>query len=560
MPEMIPINANVHFKCAFDIDVSQVLKPMTHLRQLMRNWCARKVGGSDQVLHRAWFYRGNNPKVEPAQYHVNGHQIRTIVAPSDDPEEPNCWGIEVIHSDSEIANRRWAAEATLKRSETGDLRFTTVIKHWMTPYYIGEYPEPPSASAPGYIRSILTDNDLTCRRGDAVLENEAVWITQKMVFPVFKALTSAERQVPFVMVAAHASRGLLIDPARLASALRGNANVFVLPAVGVVEEMNYHIGEHFNCEPGSVRAYLPYLDRNLPANARSHRYLSTTFIDDNGEDEIIHFLANGLSRNGRNFRPDDLTSFDDIFSERRKHALRQLAGDRTRSLEETEMVWEENEKLSKEASTWESLAIQHESENEELQREVSGLKYRIEEADRVRSRISDLESQLNGLTQLATLPLNLADILDCISKLFPKRIVCTDLAKAAALRYSTEHDNYWSKPDQLSTAWGMMFVLATQLYDLVFVEKAHDLEAAFQGRSVFELAMSEGRQTKKDADLMRLRQISHNGSDFDITPHLKYGNRKPKLLRLHFAIDRQESLLIAGHFGDHMENYSTQKL
>ena len=40
---------------------------------------------------------------------------------------------------------------------------------------------------------------------------------------------------------------------------------------------------------------------------------------------------------------------------------------------------------------------------------------------------------------------------------------------------------------------------------------------------------------------------------------IKYGNKKPKMLRLHFAIKRETKKLIVGHFGDHMENYSTRK-
>ena len=33
MPEIIPLNATVHFKCAFDIKPEGVTKPMTHLRK-----------------------------------------------------------------------------------------------------------------------------------------------------------------------------------------------------------------------------------------------------------------------------------------------------------------------------------------------------------------------------------------------------------------------------------------------------------------------------------------------------------------------------------------------
>jgi hypothetical protein len=554
---------------------------MTHLRQKLRTWCLNRFGENDQTLHRAWFYIGNNPKLEPAQYLINGHQIRTVIAPSDDPEEPNCWAMEVIHGDWEVSARHWSAEATLRKDPGGCIRFTTVIKHWMIPYFIGEYPDPPPPSTPFYVRSMLDDAALECRRGGAILESRPVNVSQDMVHGVFQKLTSPNRHVPFVLIASDSNGILAVDPVGITKPIIANANVFVLTTASVVDEMNYYLGDQFRCELGSLRVYVPNLDRANPDNARLHRYLSPAFIQDHGRDEVVRFLANGLSRNGRTFRVGDLTTFDDIFSERRKYVIKkladehremreesrmawdmntQLAHQHVEKAEEAEMVWEENEKLATEASTWEALAIQHESENEQLQRELSGLKYRIEEAERVRSRIADLESQVQGLGGMTTLPRNLAEALECMTKLFPRRIACTTGALSAATEYSSEHDCYWCKSDQLAIAWEMLFVAATCLYDLVFVEKVHDLEAAFKGRCNFELAMSEGRQTKKDGDLMRLRKVTHNGREFDITPHLKYGSRKPKMLRLHFAIDREASCLVIGHLGDHMENYSTQKL
>jgi hypothetical protein len=45
----------------------------------------------------------------------------------------------------------------------------------------------------------------------------------------------------------------------------------------------------------------------------------------------------------------------------------------------------------------------------------------------------------------------------------------------------------------------------------------------------------------------------------DITPHVKFDNRKPKMLRLHFTVCRDTHRLVIGHFGDHLENYSSRK-
>lgn len=560
MPEIIPVNANVHFKCAFDISTVNVSQPMTHLRQKLRSWCIRKVGDNDQTLHRAWFYVGNNPKTEPAQYWINDHQIRTVSAPSQDPQEPTCWAMEVIHPDCPERARRWSAEVTLRNNEDGTIRFTTVVKHWMIPYYIGEYPEPPSASVPSYVRAILSDRALMCRRGDAVIQCRPVTVTTRNARQVYERLMSKDRLLPFVLLAFHtASNRLLLDASRLADALLGNANVYVLAAQSAVDEMNYYLGEVLSCEPGTARVYVPHVDRDDPANARLHRYLSASFIEQHGEDVIVRFLTNGLVRNGATFRLGDLTAFADIFSERRKHAIKKLAAETEGRTQEASMVWDENERLAAEASNWESLAIQYDSENGQLREENNGLKYRIDEADRVRQRIDDLQSQLAGIPQLSALPTTLAEILERLVKLFPNRIVATADALAAAEEYSNEQGRFWCKLEQLALGWKMVFDAATHLYELIFHEQSKRLEEDFDAVSQFELAMNEGKQTKKDAKLMRLRKTTHKDREYDITPHIKYGNRAPKMLRLHFAIDRDARLLIIGHFGDHLDNYSTRK-
>jgi hypothetical protein len=559
MPEIIPINSTVHFKAAFDIKGHDVAKPMTQLRQKVRRWCIEKVASSDPILHRGWFYVGNNPKVEPAQYYVNEHQLRTVSAPSKDPEEPTCWAFEMIHPDWDERPRHWSVEIALRKNEDSSVRFTTVVRNWMTANYIGEYPAPPSPSAPSYVRTIVDDPALFCTRGDARLASQPIVVINSTTQQVYDALVSDQRQVPIVFMAYHnPSNGVLIPAHRVANALIGNANVYVLSSEAVVDEMNYYLGDELRCSPGTIRVYFPQVDKGDATDSRRHRYLSASFVTQYGEEAILRFLTNGLSRNGSTFRLADLISFTDIFSERRKYAIKKLAAEKEGKSEEASLVWQDNEKLSTELSSWESTAIQYESENCELKKELAGLKYRVEEAERVRHQIDDLESQLKGIGTLASLPQSLSDILKRVAALFPNRIEIADNAFSTAEAYSNEQ-LYWGNSEGLNVAWEMVFGVATRLYELVFKADSSRLEEEFgESFSRFELALSEGKQTKKDAKLMALRRLEHHGDEFDITPHVKFGNRKPKMLRLHFAIKRESKKLIVGHFGDHLDNYTTK--
>jgi hypothetical protein len=562
MPEIIPINSNVHFKAAFDVKGEFVPKPMTHLRQKFRAWCIDKVGDNDPTLHRSWFYIGNNPKVEPAQYHINDHQLRTVSAPSDDPDEPNCWAFEMIHTDSDESARRWSVEITLRKIDDGSVRFTTVVRNWMMANYIGEYPAPPSPSAPSYVRSIIDDPALFCSKGDAQLHSKPIIVTNSLAQTVYDALVSTDRQVPFVFIAHDNQRnGVLIPPHRVAKSLIGNANVYVLSTSSVVDEMNYYLGEELSCSPGSVRVYLPRLDKEDANNSRRHRYLSAIFIMDHGEDKIVQFLTNGLSRNGATFRMGDLTSFSDIFSERRKHAIKKLADQSAIKSEEAASVRQDYVNLTTELSNWESTAIQFESENIELQKDLANLKYRVEEAERVRHQIRDLKSQLKGIEALATMPQSLSDVLWTVATLFPNRIEISDNAYATAESYAEKEAGFWGRPEGLAIAWEMVFGFATRLYELIFELESNRLEEEFGlSFSTFELALTEGKQTQKDAKLMALRKLQHDGQEFDMTPHVKFGNRPPKMLRLYYAVNREGKKLIVGHFGDHLDNYTTKTM
>ena len=172
-----------------------------------------------------------------------------------------------------------------------------------------------------------------------------------------------------------------------------------------------------------------------------------------------------------------------------------------------------------------------------------------------------MESQLKGIEALATIPQSLPDVLRTVATLFPNRIEISDNAYATAESYAEEEPRFWSRAEGLAIAWEMVFGLATRLYELIFELESNRLEEEFGlSFSTFELALSEGKQTQKDAKLMALRKLQHDGQEFDMTPHVKYGNRSPKMLRLYYAVNREGKKLIVGHFGDHLDNFTTKTM
>ncbi|MGN0827277.1 MAG: DUF6977 family protein [Kiritimatiellia bacterium] len=106
----------------------------------------------------------------------------------------------------------------------------------------------------------------------------------------------------------------------------------------------------------------------------------------------------------------------------------------------------------------------------------------------------------------------------------------------------------------------MLIDLNEVLWPILFEQSGADVEKAFKEKSPFEYAHGEGKQTKKDSTLAAQRHFRFEGQDWEMWPHIKYGTKKGKLLRIHFAIDNEAKRLIVGFIGEHMDNYTTKKM
>ena len=148
------------------------------------------------------------------------------------------------------------------------------------------------------------------------------------------------------------------------------------------------------------------------------------------------------------------------------------------------------------------------------------------------------------------LPRSLAAVVELIEQLHPERIVFTEEAKKSALNATLDDPN---------VGWECLHMVATVLPRLAFDESSKDLASEFQRRSGFELSLTEGKMTKKDQALAGLRKITFEGRQWNVSPHVKYGTKPPKCLRVHFALDTDEQRVIVGYCGDHMKTAGTKR-
>ena len=202
--------------------------------------------------------------------------------------------------------------------------------------------------------------------------------------------------------------------------------------------------------------------------------------------------------------------------------------------------------------------------NKELEKQVAdknkmlaAKEYEKNEIDKkfeeISSKLTERHLKIEAISHLEELPKNLSEAVGLIEVIFPGKLSFSEEAKKSAKAASNI---------PIDIAWPCLFQMATTLHDLFFVEseKGIDIEKEFNDRTGLGLAMTEGRQTKRDPSLLKLRTIVYEGKEISIVPHVKSGTKKPKLLRVYFYPDQEKKRIVVGHCGDHLDNHSTQSL
>jgi hypothetical protein len=283
----------------------------------------------------------------------------------------------------------------------------------------------------------------------------------------------------------------------------------------------------------------------------------------NNAESVVSAIANGFARNSNCFYPRDITQFSDIFTLRRAETIKRLLAKatdpETETSEELKLFIEENQRLEKERAEYETLAEQCMREKELAETALGNAQYRIREAENLKKQFAGAEQVQQAIASFAKLPSTLPEALTKIGQLFPQKVVISTNAFKTAGEHA-QAQAHWRKAESVMIAWEMCFNLVTKGYDLFFNTGGGDKKKLFKEQTGFDMAMTEGKQTKKDSRLMDLRQIEFDGQQFDMTPHLKYDTKPEKLLRIHFAIDDKNQRLIIGHVGAHIENATSRTL
>jgi archaellum component FlaC len=326
------------------------------------------------------------------------------------------------------------------------------------------------------------------------------------------------------------------------------------------EETGELFAKEFRCWGGMVRVYQPRVRFDYVPDARRHRFFTAATIQEIGVDEVVLQIVRACCRRGSLLGPEDVASVEDVRANLRMYSLRQLALEKKTEDPELEAlinsVQQDNEEYKRQIEQFrveidfmETCLAEQDDDLRAVRNEYEHYKQRTQDAY---EQVRHFEGQLEVIKALHELPENLERTLEMVAGLHSGRIVVLEDALKSAQRAGLDDKS-------LPVAWKCLWSVATVLHDLFFLpDQPDDKEMEFRSRTGFDLVMTDGKQTKQDAKLMKLRRRHFEGRDIDITPHVKWGNKAPKCLRVHFHIDTNKNRLVIGHCGDHLDNYSTQ--
>lgn len=189
-----------------------------------------------------------------------------------------------------------------------------------------------------------------------------------------------------------------------------------------------------------------------------------------------------------------------------------------------------------------------EAQMDQIRADNAALRARNEAMSPSFTELNAMREIVARVQSIQSLPKNNEEVLAYFLLVFQDRLDFTERGRKTAAKCDVN-------PDML---WECLYQVATVLVDL-YRSGTHEIEKAFKERTSWDLAPTEGPQTRKVADYMNLRKDIYDGREISIEPHVKFPRSHQKTgaqyQRLHYAYDPLSRKVVVGYVGDHLESF-----
>jgi hypothetical protein len=471
---------------------------------------------------------------------------RVLTATCIEDENRRAWALEYSHVDRDLgAKRFWHTHLGIRDNGEALIVAARVAYSWNSEDLSTEAPAP-LPSVPYFVRTLLK-NFVTYsgRKEFPLIEKPRVLKAAGAGKIVSDFVFSPERRYPLIVFNGDAEIHLK-ESNRLSTELAGKAQVVVIgsdPMLG--QELRDAFPWDFHIGYQRMRVFFPF--GSGPRSSKRHRWFDVGTPDYEAQREgIVH----GLLRNHNLVERDSVESIGEIQRLMSKARIKKLQ-------ESTEGASEQDihslyQDYIQEVEEARDIA---KKEAEDYAQQVDQLEYELNAAEWKSKTLENASASklpsIDVRSCLFTLPKTLLEVVQVAAQIHCDRLI---FAKEA---FDSAEES--SKCELVSDAWHILSHLATTLFDLRFnTDEPGDIGRQFEERSGYEYARTEGKQTKADSMLTRLRKITHNGKEYEIWPHIKKGNDGNKMIRIHFDFDGDKEKIVIGYVGLHMDNASTR--
>jgi hypothetical protein len=337
----------------------------------------------------------------------------------------------------------------------------------------------------------------------------------------------------------------------------GNSNIFFESDNTISEYLRtlpYFL--EYRCNNGAVRIYLPNADYRRTTDSFRHRFYTPASIKEETAGEVVKIISESLVRRSVFANLMSIQSIDDIerliIEQSLKEAIASKRDDKIidvyqQQVQNLKTLLNEKEF---ELSQYCRLYDDKDAEAENLRGEIKVIAEQNFSLRTQNKQLAEASAGNDVLSLPEKVPTCLVELLDWIESGFPKKVVVLEEAKRSADGFEVR---------DINRAYKLLRSIPDVLHDLMFSGDG-DKRAQYANSTGFELSMTESKMTKRDGSLAKLRRRRFNGQDIDINAHVGFGNRHPNLLRVHFYIAQSEGVIVIGHCGDHLDNFSTRSM
>ncbi len=546
-----------HFRSVFDVSPAGTnTKPWPSLIGEVRAWISRNEGAE---LKGFFFGGGDWSGGPPRRARVRVQSL------SDGGPTPDVWAVRYEHVDTDIKPRRWTADISVTGVGAREWRLAVELRHELRSDYVGPEPPMPQPSSPRLVTGLLDSQHWICRVSKQRLTTQPIALNVGQGHEFDRLLRDATRLVPLVLVSCDRKTGVpTLDSVRLSRALAGTGIVYVCQSPECDDELAHFLPYRFRSGNGTVRIYAPGLDFSHEWTAGRHRFFAGKDIEELGDDEVIGQIVRALTRSDAwHALQATVVSVDDIEARIRERRLAALKRAGTTSPEQKNELMtlfeEENVRLEGELKKAKEELEGESSRRKDLDDTVARLEFEIDQA-RTASTEARKESAAHraapeDVLSLDALPEEAVGVATLAARLSGGRVVLSEAALASLKKSEFSEGN-----EANSVVWRCLRAMDRELFELVMSDMpAIQVSETFESRTRFGLTWTESKETKRDNRLMAKRRFVHDGKEWDMTPHVKWGTTAPKCLRIHFAVDRDAKRVIVGHCGDHLDTYGTRR-